>query len=123
VSEHAAVGVDLEELRDGVDLDAMARRFFSLAERAAFEAIPPPQRVVAGFACWTRKEAWVKAEGTGLVFPLTELEVWAGDDRPVQCGDFVARTIDAGHGYAAALAVTAGANAAVSAPHKPGVMT
>jgi 4'-phosphopantetheinyl transferase len=123
VSEHAAVGVDLEELRDGVDLDAMARRFFSPAERAAFEAVPPPQRVVAGFGCWTRKEAWAKAKGTGLVFPLTELEVWAGDDRPMQCGEFVVRAIDAGQGYAAALAVTAAANAAVAAPRKPGVMT
>jgi 4'-phosphopantetheinyl transferase len=122
VSEHAAVGVDLEELRDGVDLDAMARRFFSPAERAAFEAIPPPRRVVAGFACWTRKEAWAKAKGTGLVFPLTELEVWAGDDRPVQCGGFVVRTLDAGPGYVAAVAVRAAANAAVTAPHKPGVM-
>lgn len=122
MSEHAAVGVDLEELRDGVGLDAMARRFFSPGERAAFEAIPPPRRDAAGFACWTRKEAWAKAEGTGLVFPLAELEVWAGDDRPVQCGDFVVRAIDAGPGYAAAVAVRAGTLGTAKIPSKVGVM-
>jgi 4'-phosphopantetheinyl transferase len=100
----------------------MARRFFSPAERAAWEAISPPHRVAAGFACWTRKEAWAKAEGTGLVFPLAELEVWACDDRPVRCGEFEVRVVDVGPGYAAALAVRLPVGAIASAPHKPNVM-
>jgi 4'-phosphopantetheinyl transferase len=122
VSEQAAVGVDLEQVRDDVGLEGMARRFLSPAERAAWEAISAQRRVAAGFACWTRKEAWAKAEGTGLVFPLTELEVWAGDDRPVQCGEFVVRAVDAGPGYAAAVAVRAGTLGTAKMPGKAGVM-
>jgi 4'-phosphopantetheinyl transferase len=121
-SEQAAVGVDLEQVRDDVGLEAMARRFFSPAERAAWEAISPQRRVAAGFACWTRKEAWAKAEGAGLVFPLAELEVWAGDDRPVQCGEFVVRAVDAGLGYAAAVAVRAATLDTSKIPSKAGVM-
>jgi 4'-phosphopantetheinyl transferase len=121
-SEQAAVGVDLEQLRDDVHLEAMARRFFSPAERAAWETRSPQQRIAAGFACWTRKEAWAKAEGSGLIFPLSELEVWAGDDRPVRCGEFVVRAVDAGLGYAAAVAVRAPTLDTAKIPSKAGVM-
>jgi 4'-phosphopantetheinyl transferase len=122
VSDQAAIGVDLEQIRADVDLDAMAERFFSCDERAAYFATPADRRSTAGFACWTRKEAWAKAEGSGLVFPLTELEVWAGDDRPVHCGGFVVRAVDAGPGYAAAVAVRATRLDAIELPDKARVM-
>lgn len=101
----AVVGVDVEAVRDGVDIDAFARRFFSGAERAALASAPEEARAAACFACWTRKEAYAKAAGTGLVFPLTEIEVWVGDDRPVRCGGFEIHALALGQDRVGALAV------------------
>ena len=123
VSDEADLGVDVEEIDDGADLAAVVRRLFSPAERAAWESTPPAARLAAGYACWTRKEAYVKAVGTGLVFPLTELEVWAGDDRPVRYGEIVVLTVDAGPGFAAAVAVRAAVLESVSLPARPLAMS
>jgi 4'-phosphopantetheinyl transferase len=104
VSDDAVVGVDVEDHRDDVDAGAFARRFFTAGERAALQATPAAGRAAACFACWTRKEAYAKAVGTGLVFPLTEVEVWAGDDRPVRRGDVEVHAVQVGDGRAAAVA-------------------
>jgi 4'-phosphopantetheinyl transferase len=103
-SRDAVVGVDVEELRADVDVEGFARRFFSPGERRALERLPAQERLAGCFACWTRKEAWAKAVGTGLVFPLTEREVWAGDDRRVRLEGFEITTLELGGGRAAALA-------------------
>jgi 4'-phosphopantetheinyl transferase len=104
VSWDAVVGVDVEVLRDGVDVDAFARRFFTPAERAALAAVDAGSRNAACFACWSRKEAYAKAAGTGLVFPLTEVEVWAGDDRPTRWGDHEIHALALGDERVGALA-------------------
>ena len=53
------VGVDVEREREIEDAEAIAERCFSPAERDACRAL--------GFLyCWTRKEAFVKALGSGL---------------------------------------------------------
>lgn len=106
-SETAEVGVDVEQIRADVDLAAMARRFFSPAESAALAATAPEQRGAAVFACWTRKEAYAKAAGTGFVFPLSDLDVWAGDDRPVRWGEIEVHGVEVAPGMAAAVAVQA----------------
>jgi 4'-phosphopantetheinyl transferase len=108
LSPDVTVGVDVEALRDDVDVDAFARRFFSAAEQAALAATSEPSRRSACFQCWTRKEAYAKAVGTGLVFPLSEIEVWAGDDLPVRCGPFEIRTIALGVERVGALATRSG---------------
>ena len=118
-SPDAEVGVDVEEIRDPANLAGIVQRVLSAAERAALERVPDGERAAAVFACWTRKEAYLKALGTGLVFPLTELELWAGDDRPVLCGEVEVRSVDAGPGCAAAVAVRAGAGGRVSIPASP----
>ena len=64
------VGVDVEREREVEDAEAIAERCFSPAERDACRAL--------GFLyCWTRKEAFVKALGSGLSSPLPELDVSA----------------------------------------------
>ena len=73
------VGVDIEFVRPVETLE-VARRFFSQGEVSALCAMRPAQRVDAFFRCWTRKEAFIKALGAGLSFPLDGFEVSLGAD-------------------------------------------
>jgi len=73
-SDHR-LGVDLERIRGDVDTSSLAERFFSLRERAELHALSEQLRVAGFFACWTRKEAFLKATGHGLSFPLTDFSV------------------------------------------------
>jgi 4'-phosphopantetheinyl transferase len=69
------IGVDVERVRDGLEPEAIARRFFSSREQADLAALPPSQRRNAFFRCWCRKEAFVKARGEGLSLPLSRFDV------------------------------------------------
>jgi 4'-phosphopantetheinyl transferase len=60
------VGVDVEEIRSGVDVESLAARFFSADEAAALSAAPRAERDRTFFRIWTRREALLKAAGTGL---------------------------------------------------------
>lgn len=71
----SAVGVDVEMIRHVPDADDLAESFFSPRETAALRALPPDQRSLAFLACWTRKEAFIKALGLGLSFPLDAFDV------------------------------------------------
>jgi 4'-phosphopantetheinyl transferase len=64
------VGVDVERVREEVDCDRIARRFFNAEEAQALSALPTRVRRRAFFACWTRKEAVVKATGEGFARPF-----------------------------------------------------
>ncbi len=75
ISDACLLGVDVEKIRDEVDTAALAERFFSLRERAGLRALPDHLRVPGFFACWTRKEAFIKATGDGLSFPLADFSV------------------------------------------------
>jgi 4'-phosphopantetheinyl transferase len=70
VTRGRKVGVDLECIRALPDADDIALRCFSKREIALIEATPSAQRLRAFFECWTRKEAFIKAIGEGLSFPL-----------------------------------------------------
>jgi 4'-phosphopantetheinyl transferase len=78
-SEHR-LGVDIEKIRGDVDIEALAEQFFSLRERAGLQALPDRLRVPGFFACWTRKEAFLKATGDGLSFPLAAFSVTTHPD-------------------------------------------
>ena len=68
VSRGARIGVDLEFAREGREFTEIADRFFSQAESAELRALPPEARPAAFYRAWTRKEAYLKAWGTGLTF-------------------------------------------------------
>ncbi len=105
VSEQGEVGVDIELVDRERPLERLARRLLSDRERAVYEAIPETDRAEALYACWTCKEAAVKALGSGLVFPLTTLEAWTGDGSPIRTAALEIRPLAAGDGRAAAVAV------------------
>ena len=75
ISEGRNPGVDVERIQPRVAAEPLAERFFSAREVAALRAIPERRRTEAFFACWTRKEAYVKARGEGLAIRLDSFEV------------------------------------------------
>jgi len=78
------VGVDLEFVRVIPEMEALVDQYFSVGERSSFGSISPDQKAKAFFNCWTRKEAYVKACGGGLLIPLDEFEVSFGPRSPVR---------------------------------------
>jgi 4'-phosphopantetheinyl transferase len=75
LSRGREIGVDLEFIRDDVEHQKIAERFFSRHEIDKLHALPIELRKQAFFTCWTRKEAYIKARGEGLSMPLDQFDV------------------------------------------------
>lgn len=82
VTRERKVGIDVERIRLESSSSAIARRYFSRAEVAGLESLPLKQREKAFFTCWTRKEAYIKAQGMGLSLPLESFDVSLLPDEP-----------------------------------------
>ena len=78
------LGVDIEQIRPDFGGEAIARRFFAPREVESLLSLPPADRTLAFFQGWTRKEAYIKAQGKGLAMPLDEFEVEIRPDRPAR---------------------------------------
>jgi 4'-phosphopantetheinyl transferase len=115
VTLNCDVGVDIEQTRALPDFANIADRYFSREETSELMSLPAEQRERAFFACWTRKEAYIKAVGDGLSTPLDSFRVTllpgalprmvhlGGDTRAAEAWNIV--NIDLGHPqYLAALA-------------------
>jgi 4'-phosphopantetheinyl transferase len=108
------VGIDVERISADVDWEPMAERFFSPRESAALRVLPPDVRREAFFTCWTRKEAFVKAQGEGLSLPLDRFDVSVVPGKPAtllairgdpgEASRWMLRDLSPGPGYVAALA-------------------
>lgn len=120
VARGRSVGVDLERMRRGMPIDRLASRFFTPREAEALRSVPTPVRPAAFFACWTRKEAYLKAAGgleRGLPAALKGFVVSADPPAaPARTAMRVSGTageddrwslidLEVGTGYAGALAV------------------
>lgn len=70
VSTAGPLGVDVEAVRPIPEFDTVAEAHFSPAELDALRALPPGEREHGFYRLWTRKEAYLKAIGTGLSHPL-----------------------------------------------------
>jgi len=75
VSRIHKVGIDVEQVRQDVETETLARRFFSERENSDLMKTPPEQRIAAFYRCWTLKEAYIKAHGLGLSLPLDGFDV------------------------------------------------
>jgi 4'-phosphopantetheinyl transferase len=105
------VGVDIERIAD-LEHDSVARQFFSAAEAAKLHGVDGGRKAAAFAACWTRKEAYLKASGAGVTAGLDHFDVALLPDEPVQlladrrdpdAGRWKLVNLDAPDGYAAAL--------------------
>lgn len=109
------IGIDVELIQYDDDLAEIAQKFFSRAEVAVFKSLSEEERPQGFFNCWTRKEAFIKAVGHGLSFPLDQFEVSLKpqDDAHLKATHFDPderqywhlRTLTTPVGYAAAFAV------------------
>ena len=109
------LGVDIEAVRTDIEYCALSERFFSKLERQTLRSLPPDRQCEAFFACWSRKEAYIKARGMGLSMPLDQFDVTlaphdparliATRDNPANAASWTMYNIDAGQEYAGALAV------------------
>lgn len=75
VTQKRKVGVDVELIRSDLEIENIASRYFSQSEVSELLALPSEQRVLGFFNCWTRKEAYIKAHGSGLSLPLDSFDV------------------------------------------------
>jgi 4'-phosphopantetheinyl transferase len=74
-ARHRRVGVDVEFCRPNIDFNALAESVFSPQERQFLRLMPADYRAPAFFACWTRKEAYIKAQGQGMALALDSFDV------------------------------------------------
>jgi 4'-phosphopantetheinyl transferase len=70
VARRQPLGVDLERIDRRIEIEDLARRFFSGNEADALSALPEALRLPGFLRLWTCKEALLKAIGAGLSFGL-----------------------------------------------------
>jgi 4'-phosphopantetheinyl transferase len=75
VTRGREIGIDVELVKEDYAFDDVAARFFTAQELAAFRALPVHLQRQGFFKCWTSKEAFLKAKGTGLSGKLDEVEI------------------------------------------------
>ena len=82
VTRRREIGIDVEYAGRKLDYVAIAERFFSPREVADLGSLPEEGRQRAFFACWTRKEAYIKARGDGFSVALDTFEVSLRPEEP-----------------------------------------
>lgn len=113
VAQGREVGVDLEMIREDVEVLKLAERFFSDREQLHVRSTAPESRSREFFHYWVAKEAVLKAEGVGLAsLQACEIDWSSGSDRdgvPVRLAGrsqvpWVVRALDCGPGWVGAVA-------------------
>ena len=74
VAKDIEVGVDIEYMRP-IEVEELAGRFFSPSEVSSLHGLTPAERKLGFYRLWSRKEAFIKAIGKGLSYPLHDFSV------------------------------------------------
>lgn len=78
------IGVDVEYIKRHTKYRKIAQRFFSAQENSILQNVDEDKIAATFFRLWTRKEAFVKAVGTGLGFPLNKFTIAVDrENRPI----------------------------------------
>lgn len=105
------IGIDVEQVRPGNFWQEMIGQYLSPQEHAYLEALPARSRTSALFRVWTRKEAVLKAVGTGLLYPPHQVNVLPENKEPSTVNllgrNWFVRQLSAPERYAAAAAIEA----------------
>ena len=118
VARRKQIGIDIENMSGKVSVEQVAQQFFSKNEISALEQTDITHRPELFFQYWTRKEAFLKARGEGLSFPMEQCDVSLINGKilsPVtlqgnqkEVSNFYVRDLFPGEGYAAAIAIEEG---------------
>jgi 4'-phosphopantetheinyl transferase len=84
VTRGQEIGVDVEYMNRDFAFTEVAERFFTASEVQALLALPVPLQKQAFYKCWTSKEAFLKAKGTGLSGELGEVTIELIDNHSVK---------------------------------------
>lgn len=113
VARGRRVGVDLERWTADIPYDDVAAFSFSVRERGELRELPEGLKQGAFFACWSRKEAYLKAQGVGISQGLEHFDVSLSPGAPAQLladrrnpralFDWAMLDLEAEPGYSAAL--------------------
>ena len=115
VAHNRKVGVDIECARGSIAVEEIAERVFSASEKQALSSLEGEAKRMAFLQFWTRKEAYIKADGRGMSLLLEHIDVSAPTDRVAVLdeatdewrvlADWTVRTLVVGPDHAASLAV------------------
>jgi len=75
ISDHSKVGIDIEKVDRNIDFKSIINNFFSKEEREFILESPVDSRN-RFFLLWTRKEAFLKVLGVGIINNLEDVEVF-----------------------------------------------
>lgn len=105
VARDVEVGVDVERVREDVDLAPLLPLVLSASERSELDTRQRHERAGEFYRIWTRKEALLKARGDGLQGSLPSLGPQASTSLDEDCRRWTVVDLEFGGPYAAALAV------------------
>jgi 4'-phosphopantetheinyl transferase len=69
------IGVDIEFIKTSKYHESIVEKNYSPQEFAQYQSLPEGEKLEAFFRGWTRKEAYIKAIGLGLYYPLEKFTV------------------------------------------------
>lgn len=69
------IGIDVENVQPMPDFDSFAEHFFSRHETAFINSLSGKEKEQAFFKIWTCKEAFLKANGSGLTVQINQVEI------------------------------------------------
>lgn len=82
-------GVDIEQIHHLPDLAQLAKSWFSQEEQTGLFTLPSVLQMEAFFHVWTQKEAFIKACGEGLSYPLADFSVSVDPNKPGKLLSFI----------------------------------
>jgi 4'-phosphopantetheinyl transferase len=114
VAHEREVGVDIEHRRYDIVVEEIAETVFSTPEKRALGCLAGEAKRMTFLKFWTRKEAYIKADGRGISLLLEHIDVSAPIDRVavldelvgewLVCRDWTLQTLAICPDHAAALA-------------------
>jgi 4'-phosphopantetheinyl transferase len=116
LAQNCELGVDVEQHQLLPERDQLAKKFFSESEIRELNRLAEPARTEGFFNCWTRKEAFVKAIGQGLSYPLDQFSVSLAPGQPAAILEIAGDKTAHQKWSATALNVSAGFSAALVFP-------